>query len=141
MQETQVQSLGQENPLEKDMATHSSILAWGITWSEEPGRLQSMGWQSQTRLNNQAQYLLFHMALPHNANFDILSSEIRGILIRFTLTSTLCYPMDCSLPGSSVHGILQATILEWGVISFSRGSSQPRDRTQVSCIVGRRFTL
>ena len=42
---------------------------------------------------------------------------------------TLCDPMDCSLPGSSVHGILQARILEWGAISFSRGSSQPRDRT------------
>ena len=43
MQETQVQSLSRENPLEKEMATHSSILAWGITWSEEPGGLQSMG--------------------------------------------------------------------------------------------------
>ena len=40
---------------------------------------------------------------------------------------TLCNPMDCSLPGSSIHGILQARILEWIAISFSRGSSQPRD--------------
>ena len=54
---------------------------------------------------------------------------------------TLCDPMDCSLPGSSVHGILQARILEWVTISFSRGSSQPRDRTQVSCIGGRYFNL
>ena len=45
MQETQVQSLGQEDPLEKEMATHSSILAWKIPWTEEPGRLQSMGLQ------------------------------------------------------------------------------------------------
>jgi len=45
MQETQVQSLGQEDPLEKEMATHSSILAWKIPWREEPGRLQSMGSQ------------------------------------------------------------------------------------------------
>ena len=43
MQETRVQSLGQEDPLEKEMATHSSILAWKIPWTEEPGRLQSMG--------------------------------------------------------------------------------------------------
>ena len=43
MQEIQVQSLGQEDPREKGMATHSSILAWRITWKEEPGRLQSMG--------------------------------------------------------------------------------------------------
>ena len=45
MQETQVQSLGQEDPLKKGMATHSSILAWGIPWTEEPGELQSMGLQ------------------------------------------------------------------------------------------------
>ena len=45
MQETQVQSLGQEDPLEKAMATHSSTLAWKIPWTEEPGRLQSMGLQ------------------------------------------------------------------------------------------------
>ena len=45
MWETQVQSLGHEDPLEKEMAPHSSILAWRIPWTEEPGRLQSMGWQ------------------------------------------------------------------------------------------------
>ena len=45
MQQTQVRSLGQADPLEKDMATHSSILAWKIPWTEEPGRLQSMGSQ------------------------------------------------------------------------------------------------
>ena len=49
--------------------------------------------------------------------------------------------MDCSPPSSSVHGILQARILEWVAISFSRGSSQSRDRTQVSRIAGRRFNL
>ena len=57
------------------------------------------------------------------------------------LCPTLCDPMDCSPPGSSVHGILQARILEWVAISFSRGSSQPRDQTQVSCIAGRHFIL
>ena len=54
---------------------------------------------------------------------------------------TLCYPMDCSPPGSSVHGVFQARILEWVAISFSRGSSQPRNRTQVSRIAGRCFHL
>ena len=56
---------------------------------------------------------------------------------------TLCNPMDCSLPSSSAHGILQAKILEWVSISFSRGSSQLRDRTwvsYVSCIAGIFFT-
>ena len=53
----------------------------------------------------------------------------------------LCDPMNCSLPGSSVHGIFQARVLEWVAISFSRGSSRPRDRTRVSRIVGRCFTV
>ena len=75
MQETWVQSLGLEDPLEKGLATHSSILAWRI-------------------------------------------------------------PMDCSPPGSSVHGILLARILKSVAIFFSGGSSQPRDQTQVSCIAG-----
>ena len=52
MQETGVRSLGQEDALEKGMATHSSILAWRIPETEEPGGLQSMGLQSQTRLSN-----------------------------------------------------------------------------------------
>ena len=47
---------------------------------------------------------------------------------------TLCNPMDCSLPGSSLHGIFQARILEWVAISSSRGSSLSKDRTHVSCI-------
>ena len=54
---------------------------------------------------------------------------------------TLCDPMDCCLPGSSVHGIVQARILEWVAISFSRGSSQPRAWTWVSHIASRLFTV
>ena len=56
---------------------------------------------------------------------------------------TLCNPMDCSLPGSSVHGILQARILEWVTIPFSRGSSQPRDHTCISWVscIGRGILL
>ena len=54
---------------------------------------------------------------------------------------TLCDPKDCSLPGSSAHGILQASILEWGAIPFSKGSFQPRNRTWVSGIAGRFFAV
>ena len=54
---------------------------------------------------------------------------------------TLCNPMDYSLPGSSVHSIFQARVPEWVAISFSRGFSQPRDRTRVSLIAGRGFIL
>ena len=52
MREMQVQSLGQKDPLEEEMATHSSILAWRIRWIKEPGGLQSMGLQSRTRLSD-----------------------------------------------------------------------------------------
>ena len=54
---------------------------------------------------------------------------------------TLCHPVDYSLPGSSVLGILQARILEWVAVLFSRGSYWPRDGTQVSSIVGKFFTI
>ena len=54
---------------------------------------------------------------------------------------TLCSPTDCSSPGSSVHGILQAGTLEWVAVPFSRGSSPPKDWTQVSRTAGRFFTV
>ena len=62
-----------------------------------------------------------------------------GVLVA-QLCQTLCDPKDCIPPGSSVHGILQARILEWVAMSFSRGSSQLRDQTRISCIAGRFFT-
>ena len=55
--------------------------------------------------------------------------------------TALCHPMDCSLPGSSVHGILQPRILKGVAISFSGGSSQPRDRVPVPRTAGRRFVV
>ena len=58
-----------------------------------------------------------------------------------SLSLTLCDPMDCSLPGSSVHGIFQARILKWFAFSFPRRSSQSRDWTQVSCIVARCYSI
>ena len=58
----------------------------------------------------------------------------------YLIVSDSCDPVDCSLPGSSVHGISEARILEWVAISFSRVSSWPRNQTQVSCIAGRFFT-
>ena len=59
----------------------------------------------------------------------------------YFLSLTLCNSMDCSPPVSSIHGISQVRILEWVAISFYRGSSQPGDWTQVSCIAGRLFTV
>ena len=68
--------------------------------------------------------------------FKKIERELVGGLVAQSCP-TLCDPTDCSLPGSSVHGIYQARIPKWIVISFSRGSSRPRDRTWVSRIVGR----
>ena len=74
------------------------------------------------------------MAIKEGLNYESESEVAQSC-------PTLCDPMDCSLPGFSVHRIFQARVLEWVAIAFSRGSSPPRDRTLVSHIVGRHFTL
>ena len=66
-------------------------------------------------------------------------SKVKMLVAQSCLT--LCNPLDCSPPGSSVHGILQARILEWVAIPFSKGSSRSRDRTWVSCTAGGFFTI
>ena len=78
-----------------------------------------------------------------NSDFSALSSVYKSTCMwLFTqLCPILCDAMDCSLPGSSVHRILQARILEWVAMPSSRGSSQPRDRTQVSHVGGGFFTI
>ena len=78
---------------------------------------------------------LAHYVWPPSISYP--SHEADFLLPSFTqLCPTLCNPMHYSLPGSSVHGILQARILKWVGVPFSRGSSRSRDRTQVSCIAG-----
>ena len=69
----------------------------------------------------------------------ILESESESEVVKSC--PTLCDPMDCNLPGSSVHGIFQVRVLEWVAISFSRGSSQPKDQTRVPRIADRCFTV
>ena len=59
-----------------------------------------------------------------------------GLVTKSCLTLATLWTVDCSLPGSSVHGILQARTLEWVAISFSKGSFRPRSRAWVSCIAG-----
>ena len=70
MQETQVRLLGQEDALEKEMATHCSILAWKIPQTEEPGGLQSKRLQSQTRLSDEHFYLLFKPTLYYEGTYS-----------------------------------------------------------------------
>ena len=73
--------------------------------------------------------------------FSIIHSESESEGEVAQWCPTLCSPMDCSLPGSSIRGILQAGILEWVAISFSRRSSPPGNRTRVSRVAGRCFTI
>ena len=70
----------------------------------------------------------------------VKESESSSLSVK-ALSWSLCDPMDCSPPGSAIHGIIQARILMWVAIPFSRGSSQPRNQTRVSCIAGRFFTI
>ena len=95
-------------------------------------------WQLTGKLpfrNVVSQHLLF------SPNLQVWSRHLNFVCYGLiAVMSDSCQPLDYSPPGSSVHRILQARILEWIAISFSRGSFQPRDRTWVSCIAGRFFT-
>ena len=130
MQETWVQSLGQEDPLEKEMATYSSTLAWRIPWTRSGTGCSP--WNCRVRHNKKEAKLVFlHKALYFRHRlWNLGVSEVAQSC------PTLCNPMN-----SSVHRILQARILEWVAVPFSRGSSWPRDWTQVSCMAGRCFTM
>ena len=207
MRETRVQSLGWEDPLEKEMAIHSSTIAWKIPWTEEPGRLQSTGSQSWTRLGDftsdrekancrtLAESICFLFLYAPWAKLVCMFSRLektKGVIYFLTYEKhvnlkfqffinvsfwnavfkyclqlpffycgraekqqrpynlrmgaqscpALCDPLDCSLPGSSVHGIFQGRILEWVAVPSSRGSSWSRDWTQrVLASAGRLFTI
>ena len=91
------------------MATQANILACKILWTEKPDELWSMGLQR----------------VRHDGVTEKVKVKVKVKVAQPCLTC--CNPMDCSLPGSSVNGIFQAIVLEWIAISFSRGSSQPRD--------------
>ena len=83
---------------------------------------------------------------PHGLQYGSQASLSLTISQRVWMTAiqlcpTFSDPMDCSLPDSSVHGIVQTRILKWTSISFYRGSSWPRGQTQVSCIAGRFYYL
>ena len=86
-------------------------------------------------------FRLVHLfILTHNDLIVILGKSLTQLL-SLQSCSTLCHPMDCSPPGFSVHKILQARILEWVAISYSRGSSRPWDQAPILCIscIGRQI--
>ena len=140
------------------MVTHSSILPWRIPWTEEPGRLQSMQ-SPQVRHDGGTKHSTWVLCIIIQSEeiwYHCISSLSYFILIFFMYLYicikgsesvscqqclTLCNPMDCSPPGSSIHGILQARIQESVDIPFFWESSRPRDRTGDFCITGRFFTV
>ena len=114
--------------LEKEMVTHSSVLAWRIPGLREPGGLPSMGshrvghdWGDLAAAAAAAAAALRVGKLGWNIK---LKTHWLLLFSHWVMSMTLCYPMDCNPPGSSVHGISQARILEWVAISFSRVYSQ-----------------
>ena len=146
MQETQeirVQSLGWEDPLEEGLATHSSILAWRIPWTEEPGGLWSTGSQ-RVRHDLATEHACTHQGpyqeaasrealrdcdkevreeLGHIRVFIEKKKNVTKVLLlllsRFSCVRLCATPIDGSPPSFPIPGILQARTLEWVAISFS----------------------
>ena len=110
MQETRVQSLGREDPLEKEMATHPTFLP-GVLHGQRSLAAYSPG---SCRVGQDWATNTFTFTFKKLTNYSPFSLFAQSCL-------TLRDPMGCSLPGSSVHGILQARILEWVAIPFSGG--------------------
>ena len=96
-------------------------------------KLKQPLWKTVWRFLEKLGIMLLNESAVPLLNIYPEKSEVKSL--------SLCNPMDCSLPGFSIHGILQAKVLEWVAIDFSRGSSRLRDRTQVSCFASRPFTL
>ena len=121
---------------------NNNPLQYSCLENEEPGGLQLSNWiHSSSAFSIRSQGKFQHLQKNWNPGGLFGSSKQNTInwkVVRVKVTQscpTLCNPMDYT-----VHGILQARILEWVACPFSRGSSQSRDRTQVCCIVGRFFT-
>ena len=105
---------------------------WQVAWREAARRLSE-----PTSPSSSPPASPFPSGSPPHTS--LTTSPFSGPLL--LLLELFCNPMDCSPLGSSVYGISQARILEWVAISFSRGSSRPRDRTHVSCVAGRFLTV
>ena len=121
------------------------VLEWGAIAFSDVAIRHDKHWLGSTRYKmvedsiSSEPWASLHISMLNNTPTNAMIVLTAKLLVT-QLCPTLCDPMDCSLPGSSVHEILQARILEWAAIPFCRGSSQPRDRTWVSSTAGRKAT-
>ena len=106
---------------------------WELNLAQTPG--VGRKWRWAHKFNSDSRYMLVFSC----NSLEMCMTQMSVLVAQFC--PTLCDPVDCSPPGSSVHGILQTRILEWAAILFSRGSSRPKDQTWVSCIAGRFLTI
>ena len=110
-----------------EILSHNSIISYTCFMVSLPCT------QSLPRLSHLWLYLCVSLHLSHTTILSNLFFLLRACVLRQSCP-TLCDPVDCSPPGSSVRGILQARILQWVAMSSSRESSQPRDGTWISCL-------
>ena len=145
MWETWVRSLGWDPGEGKGYPPQYSGLENSMKWTPTGSQRVGHNWATFTVAVTLSKWMvgLFPSVSMFSKLFSIKFIPCHYMKVSWSQVAqscpTLCDPMDHSLPGSSVHGIFQARILEWVAISFSRGSSQPRDWTQVSRIIGRCF--
>ena len=115
MQETRIRSLGWENPLEQEMAIHSSILAWRIAWTQKPGGLQSMGSQSRPRLSNSHTQQCFFPGLLYCLKPPLRSLKLsQNTIVSSPSPNTL--PYKFSLP--SINNLSQS-VMERNLIEYN----------------------
>ena len=124
-QEMWVQPLGPEDPLEEEMATTPVFPPRKTPWTEERAGLSPKGCKESDMTEHKHRWRNVYVLCV--LNLSVMFDSLR--------------PIDCSLPGSSVHWIIHSRILEWIVMPSSRASSQPRGQSQVSHIAGRFFTI
>ena len=115
------------------------FLAWGTGVCYEMMTVSPRTFLLSVDANNDGQYCYSCLKTLSEAHYVYYLMKV-NVSVALSCP-TLCHPVDCSLPGFSVHGILQTRILDWVAISFSRASSPPRDWTHVSSIVSRLCTI
>ena len=125
-------------PIKDKVEANSSLKLWFLAKTFLATQMFSEIFMTFFLINRKAYSCPLYQGSPV---CGLLGTGLKLKLLVAQSCPTLCDPMSCSLPGSSVHGISQARILEWVAASFSRGSSPPRDRTCASCIAGRFFTV